>query len=67
MEETASSCLIALTGYGQPADRGRAMEAGFDHHLTKPADPDELLRVIQDWLQSRTAGAGGELAASRSA
>jgi len=41
------------------------MEAGFDHHLTKPADPDELLRVIQEWLHSHAAG--GELAASRSA
>ena len=67
LDETASACLIALTGYGQPADRGRAMDAGFDHHLTKPADPDELLRVIQDWLQAHAVGAGGELAASRSA
>jgi CheY-like chemotaxis protein/anti-sigma regulatory factor (Ser/Thr protein kinase) len=52
IDELHSSCLIALTGYGQPADRDRAVEAGFDHHLTKPADPDELLRVIQEWLQS---------------
>jgi CheY-like chemotaxis protein len=52
IDEMHSSCLIALTGYGQPADRDRASEAGFDHHLTKPADPDELLRVIQEWLQS---------------
>jgi signal transduction histidine kinase/DNA-binding response OmpR family regulator len=55
IDEMRSSCLIALTGYGQPADRDRASEAGFDHHLTKPADPDELLRVIQEWLQSATA------------
>ena len=67
IDETASACLIALTGYGQPADRGRALEAGFDHHLTKPADPDELLRVIQEWLQTHAAGAGSELPASRSA
>ena len=65
LDETSAACLIALTGYGQPADRGRAMEAGFDHHLTKPADPDELLRVIQDWLHAHATG--GELAASRSA
>jgi signal transduction histidine kinase/DNA-binding response OmpR family regulator len=52
IDELHSSCLIALTGYGQPADRDRASEAGFDHHLTKPADPDELLRVIQEWLHS---------------
>jgi two-component system CheB/CheR fusion protein len=34
--------LIALTGYGQPEDRSRALAAGFDHHLTKPADPGHL-------------------------
>ena len=28
--------LIAISGYGQPGDRRRAMEAGFDAHLTKP-------------------------------
>jgi signal transduction histidine kinase/DNA-binding response OmpR family regulator len=67
LAETSSAFLIALTGYGQPADRGRALEAGFDHHLTKPADPDELLRLIQEWLQSRPAAVGAELGASRSA
>jgi two-component system CheB/CheR fusion protein len=38
--------LIAVTGYGQEADRQRAMQAGFDVHLTKPADPEELRRTI---------------------
>ena len=43
--------LVALTGWGQEADRRRAMEAGFDHHLTKPVDPgalNDLLLVILD-------------------
>jgi signal transduction histidine kinase/ActR/RegA family two-component response regulator len=31
-----SVSLVALTGYGQPEDRRRALEAGFDAHLTKP-------------------------------
>jgi CheY-like chemotaxis protein len=39
--------LIALTGYGQPEDRSRAFAAGFDHHLTKPADPEDLVRLLQ--------------------
>jgi CheY-like chemotaxis protein len=39
--------LIALTAYGQPADKQRAFEAGFDVHLTKPADPEELVRHLQ--------------------
>src|SRR4051812_41017617 len=34
--------LIALTAYGSPEDRRRAYESGFDVHLTKPADPQEL-------------------------
>ena len=38
--------LIALTGWGQPADRARASEAGFDHHLTKPIDHDELAGLL---------------------
>jgi CheY-like chemotaxis protein len=39
--------LIALTGYGQPEDRRRAFAAGFDHHLTKPAEPADLLRLLR--------------------
>jgi signal transduction histidine kinase/CheY-like chemotaxis protein len=38
--------MIALTGYGQPEDRARALAAGFEHHLTKPVDVEELLRLI---------------------
>ena len=38
--------LIALTGWGQDDDRRRALEAGFDHHLTKPIDPDQLESLI---------------------
>ena len=44
--DTASARLIALTGYGQDEDRRRAMAAGFDEHLTKPADPTALQAVI---------------------
>jgi PAS domain S-box-containing protein len=38
--------LIALTGYGQDEDLRRAREAGFDVHLTKPVDVDELRKVL---------------------
>jgi CheY-like chemotaxis protein len=38
--------LIALTGRGAAEDRERAFAAGFDHHLTKPADPEELRRLV---------------------
>jgi CheY-like chemotaxis protein len=39
--------LIALTGWGQERDRQEALEAGFDHHLTKPIDPNELEVLIR--------------------
>ena len=42
----AGVCLVALTGWGQPDDRRRAQEAGFDHHLTKPIDPETLAALI---------------------
>jgi two-component system CheB/CheR fusion protein len=38
--------LIALTGYGGDEDRRKSVEAGFHHHLVKPADPDDLCRVL---------------------
>ncbi len=38
--------LIAVTGYGSDEDRRKAKEAGFDHHLTKPADPATLLQLL---------------------
>jgi len=38
--------LAAVTGYGQPADRERALTAGFDHHLIKPLEAEILLRFI---------------------
>jgi CheY-like chemotaxis protein len=44
--------LIAQTGYGQPEDRRRAYEAGFDLHLVKPVPPETLCRC----LTTRAAG-----------
>ncbi len=38
--------LVALTGWGQQADVARSAEAGFEHHLTKPADIGTLLAVV---------------------
>jgi CheY-like chemotaxis protein len=41
--------LIALTGYSQDADLARTKAAGFDYHLVKPADMDQLLKIIATW------------------
>jgi PAS domain S-box-containing protein len=38
--------LIAITGWGQDDDRRRTREAGFDHHLTKPPDPEQLRLLL---------------------
>lgn len=49
--------LIALTGYGQPEDRRRTREAGFEHHLTKPVDLAHLQRVLAEVARS-ASGSG---------
>jgi len=41
-------CLVALSGYGQPEDRRKAVEAGFDMHLLKPVDPERLSAIIAE-------------------
>jgi CheY-like chemotaxis protein len=38
--------LIALTGWGQPEDRKRSNEAGFDHHLVKPVELGALQALL---------------------
>jgi signal transduction histidine kinase/CheY-like chemotaxis protein len=38
--------LIAMTGYGQACDRKESERAGFDHHLIKPVDPQELEQIL---------------------
>jgi len=38
--------LIALTGWGQEEHRRRALEAGFDHHVTKPVDLEQLGHLL---------------------
>jgi two-component system CheB/CheR fusion protein len=43
---TATTRLIAVTGYGHEDDRRHSREAGFDHHLVKPVDPEELQKVL---------------------
>ncbi|MFZ6647064.1 ATP-binding protein [Undibacterium sp. TJN25] len=39
--------LIAITGYGQEADRQRSLQAGFDEHIVKPVDPARLEVLLQ--------------------
>jgi CheY-like chemotaxis protein len=48
--------MVAITGWGQDSDRERARAAGFDRHLVKPVDPDELAEVLRS-LGQRPSGA----------
>jgi CheY-like chemotaxis protein len=41
------STLIAMTGWGQEEDKRRSLNAGFDHHLTKPIDVDRLAALLE--------------------
>ena len=55
---------VAVTGFAQPVDRVRALMAGFQAHLAKPADPEELISTVQG---GGLAGASGNQARSDAA
>jgi CheY-like chemotaxis protein len=61
--------LIALTGWGQEHDKQAAKAAGFDEHLTKPVDPDDVERVLDELLIDAPdeSGAGGVADSARNA
>jgi len=42
--------LLAVTGWGQSEDKERALAAGFDRHLTKPVDLDQVETLLRDHL-----------------
>jgi CheY-like chemotaxis protein len=48
--------LIAITGYGQPEDRTRALDAGFDAHVTKPVSPERLAELLGAGRDMRGVG-----------
>jgi CheY-like chemotaxis protein len=41
--------MVAVTGWGQPEDKERASAAGFDHHLTKPVDVEQMEKLLGDF------------------
>jgi CheY-like chemotaxis protein len=51
--ELSSTVIVALTGWGREEDRRLAKEAGFDHHLLKPAGPSDLQQILEG-LKSET-------------
>ena len=53
LPELRDTVLVALTGYGQPEDRRQAREAGFDHHLVKPADLGRVSEILASVRRGR--------------
>ena len=51
--------LVALTGYGGDEDRTRAVRAGFDAHLVKPVDFQDLTRILDRLTEEAVGLAGG--------
>lgn len=51
--ELRGAVLVALTGYGQQEDRRQAEEAGFNHHLVKPADLAQVAEILASAQQAR--------------
>ena len=45
----SGSLLVAVTGWGQASDRQRAFDAGFDRHLMKPVEPNDVLSLLRNW------------------
>ncbi|HET7062697.1 MAG TPA: response regulator [Rudaea sp.] len=56
---SANATLVALTGWGQPEDRRRTEEAGFNHHIVKPADLDVLRQICETVARNGTNAVTG--------
>jgi CheY-like chemotaxis protein len=55
--------LVAVTGWGQPNDKERAKAAGFDHHLTKPVDLQQVEQLLAAFSKQLVARYGFQDAA----
>jgi len=51
-----TAVLVAMTGYGQDEDRERSRKAGFDHHLVKPADLEQVGRLLSETARANHKG-----------
>ncbi len=60
-ELTRDIHLVAISGWGFAADKEAARLAGFDHHLIKPVDPDELVKLLVDGFEEFVASRPGDL------
>jgi CheY-like chemotaxis protein len=54
--DLARTVLVAITGYRQEQDRVRTRAGGFDHYMVKPAEPDEVLRIVSEVAAGLSGG-----------
>jgi CheY-like chemotaxis protein len=54
----ATPLLVAITGWGQEESRREALEAGFDFHLVKPAEPAQLQRILANLAEGASRRSG---------
>lgn len=45
--------LIAVTGWGQVSDKARALAAGFNHHFTRPVEPERISELLRSTVAGR--------------
>jgi len=62
--ETGAAKLVAITGYGQQEDEQRAYRAGIDVHVTKPVEPQELLRILAEVMRRERSQPAAEATGS---
>jgi two-component system sensor histidine kinase/response regulator len=53
--------IIAMTANAMAADRDRCLEAGMNDHIAKPIEPEELFRVLAQWIRSGSAATNVEI------
>ncbi len=52
-EKKFKCTYIALTGYGQAREKKKALEAGFDYHLTKPAGINDIEMILREVVSTK--------------
>ncbi len=52
--QTSDIPIIAMTAHAMTGDREKSMDAGMNDHVAKPIDPDELFRVLEEWIPPHT-------------
>jgi len=59
--------IIAMTAHAMAGDRDKSLAAGMNDHITKPIDPEELLRILATWVEPGTTQADAAQSAAQSA